>query len=172
MSKIEFPLHKFNLPAFKAWQSAGVGRRAMARALNRIYPGRTVGVISPQPLHLVAVVSSGGEIQDLARPYRTVKFWDLANQPSAGNCICQTFTDPENSHLPWSARQNLGSERHHPLCQYDPAAAPAFQTLYDHGRPHHRPDGWTYVNDAVRERLGLETQHRKLQVAVSSQGSE
>lgn len=157
--KLDFPLHKFNMPAYQAWvKGGGVAQRAMARALNTLYPGKRVGVICPQPMHLIAVVSPSGRVQTLTRPYRTVQFWQLANAPAVENCNCQDFTDPENGYKPWRER---GSGRHHPLCQYDEASAETFAVLQAKGKPHERPDGWTQVNDKVREKRGLST-HQKV----------
>lgn len=163
-SKYEFPLHRFNKPAAQAWSAGGaIAKRAMARALNTLYPNRTVGVVFPQPLHLVAVVSASGSVQELNRPYRTVKFWDIENKPEVGECQCSHFTDPENSHLPWKQRE---AGVHHPLCQYDPAALHAYAALGKMGFEV-RPDQWTKVNDAFRDKLGLPQQHSKIQVASS-----
>ena len=170
--KIDFPLHRFNLPAYQAWSAKGIGQKAMAKALNRIYGTRTVGVVSPVPLHMIAVVSPTGSVQELRRPYIRVEFWQLANAPNIDACQCSSFADHENGGRPWRER---GAGTHHPLCQYDAASMGTFIDLARRGNVAtidpakmsnggfsglsgtvpERPDQWTRSNASYRESSGL-----------------
>jgi len=158
--KFEVPLHRFNVPQYKAWTAGGMSQRAMAIMLLRQYP-RGFGIVAPQPMfwtHAVKPSSAGPRIESMPTPHKVIEFYELANQPGADTCQCQTFIDHESSE-PWGNRRrgHNGTATHHPFCQYDPMCQQTFTDVHQKNawRPPEAPDAWSKEQIEQHERAGL-----------------
>lgn len=152
-----YPLFRCNRAMFAYWTAKGVLQRQLASTISKTW--RTGVVILTPRLYAVGTVAPNGATEDLRPPYRQFKMWQICNQPSVRykTCPCRMFYDPESGGA-WGDRDDKrGKEQHHPHCQFDHRAEPAWKQdahsaisrLREGRKPQARPDEWIRTREAL-----------------------
>lgn len=114
------PVHMLNRNHSIVWLTGGAIRKGMALKIVSEYRGGCA--IATHKGFVIAMVAPNGAVRELPPPFHMVTRADIANKPTALNCVCQSFWD-EEVQGPWRSR---GLDRHHPYCQFNKTA----QTVY------------------------------------------
>lgn len=158
MSIDGYPLFRCNRAMFVYWAARGVLRRNLCNTIAKTW--KTGVVILTPALYAVGTVDPIGRGEDLPGPYRQYQMWQICNAPSARykECACRRFYDPESGG-PWGARDDQRArEQHHPHCQFERKALPAWKQDYQSAwarkrqgfsNPQARPDEWIRTREAL-----------------------
>lgn len=152
-----YPLFRCNRAMFAYWAAGGVLRRNLCNTIAKTW--KTGVVILTPALYAVGTVDPIGRGEDLPGPYRQFEMWQICNAPSARykECACRRFYDPESGG-PWGARDDSrGREQHHPHCQFERRALPAWKQDYRSAwarkrqglSPQARPDEWIRTRESI-----------------------
>jgi hypothetical protein len=152
-----YPLFRCNRAMFAYWAARGVLRRNLCNTIAKTW--KTGAVILTPALYAVGTVDPLGRAEDLPGPYKQFEMWQICNAPSARykECACRRFYDPESGG-PWGARDDKRArEQHHPHCQFERRALPAwkqdYRSAWDRKRrglaPQARPDEWHRTRESI-----------------------